>query len=92
MGKTDQVIGDLASIGRAKSMFSLVVSIFIAVVFFIFALVALFQKNWGGGFIMLGVSLLIGGVSYIIYHFTTKSETFAALQGASAVSDLFRGK
>lgn len=82
---SDKMVDSFAEIGRAKSMFSLGVGLFISAVFFIIGLVFLFKGSYSGGLIMIGVSLLIGGGSYVSYFITSKNKTFAAWQGASTM-------
>ncbi len=82
---SDKVVDSFAAIGRAKSMFSLVAGIFIASVFFIIGLVFAFKGTYSGGFIMMGVALLIGGISYVSHHMVSTNSTYAAMQGAQSI-------
>lgn len=82
---SDKMVDGLAAVGRARSLFSLIGAIFIAVIFFIVGLISAFKGNYSMGFIMMGVSLLIGGIAYVSHYMVSTNSTYAAMQGAQSI-------
>ena len=81
----DKLVDGFAAVGRAQSMFSLVVGILIATVFFVIGLVFVFKGTYSGGFIMMGVACLIGGISYVSFNLISNNSSYAAMQGAQSI-------
>lgn len=82
---SDKIVDNLAQVGRAQSMFSLIVGIIIAVVIFVVGLISLFRGSYSGGLIMMGVACLIGGISYVSNYMVNTNSTYAAMQGAQTI-------
>jgi predicted phage tail protein len=89
---SDKMVDSFAAVGRAQSMFSLAVGLLISIVFFIIGLVFVFKGTYSGGLIMMGVALLIGGISYVSHHMVSTNSTYAAWQGASTIFGNNRGR